>query len=286
MQGVLTLSVGSYARAVTLPVGFPYMDPLGRAPGESLDKKFRTDEQWEAYRRTQIPADWFALYQQNPRVEGGNLLGRKDFFPEGMEARVLPHDLFESRTEGVRWNLGTDFAYSSKHIAKGDPDYTAGCLMGWRISEGGDWYNVYIKEVWQQQESWSDTKLTIARYMATYGDDTWLGGQANGPQKAAMDDIENLVELANYTKRVVPTLTQDKLAFAQPWIDHAKRHRVWLQKANWNSLFFDHMEIFPFGSHDDIADAVSVAWRLCQMRGVEVDTKPVVGKMRSEGRWS
>ncbi len=275
----------NYLRARLPSPNAPFTDPLGRATGESLDPlRFTSDELM--HKRSVIKERAFAaLWQQDPRIEGGGYLGRADFYPDGQEPRVLDPKVFEHRTAGIHWCRGYDFAFSEKERGKADPDFTASCLMGWRWAIGGEWYDVYIKHIILWQETWTETKRQIARIAAEDGEDVWISGEGNGTQKAAMNDLEMYADLANYRKVLIPMQVADKTAKALPWIDHAKRGYVWLEKSPWNRIFFDQIEAFPNGAHDDMHDAISMAWRLCMFRGVETSPEVQVGHITLGRSW-
>ena len=71
-------------RLIRLPVEAELDDPLGRAEGDPLCPELGKDAAWlkqykESYMRDPEggPRAWSALYQCNPRVEGGNLVRRE-----------------------------------------------------------------------------------------------------------------------------------------------------------------------------------------------------------------
>lgn len=77
------LSTERNIRLIRLPVEAELDDPLGRAEGDPLCPELGKDANWlaqfkESYLRDPEggPRAWSALYQCNPRVEGGNLVKR------------------------------------------------------------------------------------------------------------------------------------------------------------------------------------------------------------------
>ena len=77
------LSTESNIRQIRLPVEAELDDPLGREEGDALCPELGKDKKWlrqfkESYMRDPEggPRAWSALYQCNPRVEGGNLVKR------------------------------------------------------------------------------------------------------------------------------------------------------------------------------------------------------------------
>ena len=78
------LSTEKNIRLIRLPVEAELDDPLGREEGEPLCPELGKDAAWlaqfkESYMRDPEggPRAWSALYQCNPRVEGGNLVRRE-----------------------------------------------------------------------------------------------------------------------------------------------------------------------------------------------------------------
>jgi hypothetical protein len=54
-------------------------------------------------------------------------------------------------------------------------------------------------------------------------------------------------------------ISGDKVARAGPFSAAAERGHVYVVEARWNQPFFDELEAFPEGDHDDQVDAVSGA---------------------------
>lgn len=77
------LATEKHIQLVRLPVEAELDDPLGRAEGDSLCPELGKDAAWLAQFKESYMSDpeggpraWSALYQCNPRVEGGNLVQR------------------------------------------------------------------------------------------------------------------------------------------------------------------------------------------------------------------
>lgn len=80
------------------------------------------------------------------------------------------------------------------------------------------------------------------------------------PGSAGVMEGEKFVQmLAGYDVRLMVT-SKDKLTRAKPVSAQAEVHNVHVVKAPWNKEFFDELENFPDGRHDDIVDVLSGAF--------------------------
>lgn len=224
-----------------------FVDPLFRKPGEPLDAARHTKEDLEV-RAKSNPRVFSALWQQNPRVEGGNLIN-PEWFPILRKAEV------PDGKEIKRWVRAWDLAYSEKELVKSDPDYSVGVLMGLWYNSGKWQYIIYDIVRWQQ--TWPKTKRGIAKCARADGLRTKILVESGGPQKALADDLASDMQLKGF-RIETQNPVKDKVARAQPWIDDAETGLVWVVEGAWNKDFFDECEMFPNGAHDDQIDAVSL----------------------------
>jgi predicted phage terminase large subunit-like protein len=251
-----------------------YHDPLYRAPGASLDPRRFSEETLRRMRGALGPRAWSALWMQDPRVQGGGLIDRKEHFlsSDVNKRRVLSPNAFREATKDLRWGRGWDFAFTAQQFNKPDPDWTVGALMAFKIDDDTETYDIYIKDIVRFRENWGESKRRIRDTAIEDGVDVAIGGEAFGPQSAALQDIEGMPSLARYTKVRVP-LAADKSARAQLWASQAQARRVWLCEAIWNGVFFDEGEAFPNGAHDDIVDGCSVGYVLAAMISDGLDSE-------------
>lgn len=248
-------------------------DPLYRVPGQALYPE-RYNEEALALRRSR-PREWAALYQQDPRVDGGSLIIREMFTTRDPRKtrHILSAEVFAERTKGLLWNRGYDLAYTAKEWNKEDPDWSVGIKKAFAVDEDDLTFDIYIDDMRRFQRSWSETKQTLRSIIRDEdGHDVWQGIESNGPQKMALSDLQDMPSLAEYRDVIIGlplsyyNTTTDKSARAQWWAAKAQEGRVWLKEAPWNGPWLDELEAFPNGSHDDIVDAMSVAFALCAMR--------------------
>lgn len=256
----------TYLVARTLRSNEHLRDALGRKPGESLDPTRFDEEALRKKKAQQGPRAWAALWMQDPRIQGGGLVDRKEHFlsHDVNKRRVLSPEAFKQATAGLRWGRGYDIAYTSDQWNKADPDYTAGAKVAFKVDEDAGDYEVYIEDIVYWKEQWGESKKRIREIAREDGADVAIGAEGNGPQSAAFQDIADMPALATYTKVKVP-VNKDKSARAQLWASRAQMRKVWLKEGAWNNLFFDQAEGFPNAAHDDLVDAVSVGYVLAAM---------------------
>lgn len=80
------------------------------------------------------------------------------------------------------------------------------------------------------------------------------------PGSAGVAEAENFVRmLPGYDVGTEP-LSQNKIARAKPVSAQAEAGNIYVLKAPWNKEFYAELENFPEGGHDDIVDALSLAF--------------------------
>ncbi len=282
--------IGPYIEAVTLPPNGRPRDPLGRKPGESIDLTKYPPEKAQALKtrvKTANKRQWFALYQQTPIVEGGNLLSRQHFLDKDRK-RVLKPDEFDKVTSGVLWVRFWDLAYTAKAYDKPNPDWTVGSLMAFRFDAEMTRYDIFLRHQARMRGNWSDVKREIHKWAQTDNaagiGTVYVGAEANGPQKAAVDDLRASPYMLPYVVWDVPT-GLSKTDRAELWMDRAREGYMWLCEGSWNSTFFDEIEGFPNAPHDDAVDSVSGAYAMCMMRANEHISQLTVGSLDIVPRW-
>jgi predicted phage terminase large subunit-like protein len=244
-----------------------YPDPLGRKPGQPLDPYRHTVADLKM--RAAKPRSWSALWQQNPRIQGGNIIKSEWFNIITPVELPRPRELYVVRA----W----DMAYSAKELAKRDPDFTAGVkLAHWRYDNTN---RFIIMKIVRWQESWPVSKRRIRTYAQNDGTSVKIGLESGGPQKGLVDDLRSDPSLKGY--RVMGAVpVHDKVARAQPWIDEAENGNFFLLDGDWVSEFLDECEGFPnSATHDDQMDALSIAFEMIKprLRGRPVSTMRLTG---------
>ncbi|CAE6861743.1 hypothetical protein R75461_08021 [Paraburkholderia nemoris] len=211
-------------------------DPLGRAPGEYVWPEWFTLKHWAQFEGN--PRTWASLYQQLPVPPEGDL-----FRPEA----IVPIDILP--TSGIDWVRGWDLA-----SIEGDGDYTAGAKLG-RLADGRYVIGDVIRGQWGPDRRDAvisgTTALDGARIRISLPQDP---GQAGKTQVLYLTR-----ELAGY--RVVSSPeTGDKVTRAEPFAAQVNAGNVLMVRADWNPALVSELRAFPYGAHDDQADALSRAF--------------------------
>lgn len=143
-----------------------------------------------------------------------------------------------------------------------DPDWTAGARLT-RLSNG----NCVIDDVVRFRKNPADTERAIQLTAEMDGPDVpiWIEQEPGSSGK---------ITVSHYSRNVLPTFevhgrapTRDKISMARPWSARASRGEVAIVRGDWMSAFFDEIEAFPSGGHDDMVDAVSGAYDILFRRG-------------------
>ncbi len=245
--------------AVTLPY---FADATGRHGGQPLDPMRHSSEKLASIFHTVGPRETAAMWQQNPRPAEGALFDRAFFDNRRIALEDLP--------QGLRWCRFWDYAYTEAQTNKGDPDYSVGAKMAFLFSEDYSTFTIFLSSIIRVRKDWSEVKRLIVQTAEMDGTECQIGGEANGPQKAASDDVLKLPALANYTFLPIG-LVPDSVSSCQPWMDRARVQMMYIVEAEWNEPFFDECEVFPNGTHDDIPRAVAGAYYMCGIRAQSFD---------------
>jgi len=232
---------GDKWRVLRLPAMAEDRDPLGRTAGTALWPDRYNAEELARIREVIGPRAWASLYQQSPRPQEGNLFWREWF--ELVDA--LPKELTYCRF----WDMATGAASGS------DPDYTAGCLMG-RDKEGRS----YIVDVRRTRAGPAEVEALLRLTAATDPPGTRIRmEQERGASGKQFVDHALRHVLAGYNFAGVP-VTGSKEVRAAPLAAQAEAGHVKALRAPWNGAFFDELESFPAGTHDDQVDAADGAY--------------------------
>ena len=238
------------------------IEPDERAPGLAL-----CPERYPLQRLNAIAGkigEYFfgALYQQRPTPASGNFFKREWFNP----APVAP--LYASRVR--YWDIaGAD---------EGRGDWTCGTLMA--VDTSGRYYvedvqrfqlsahqrNRKIREV---AESDRERLEPLATAPTIYIE------QPPGLGKEATDTL--IRELAGFVVYADP-VHKDKITRAEPFKAQAQAGNVSVVAGDWNRAWFNELEAFPNGKHDDQVDSASGAFNALAKRvTVEEDDDPLGG---------
>jgi predicted phage terminase large subunit-like protein len=182
-------------------------------------------------------ADWFALYQQQPRPQEGEMLSADDFIIK--EKHEVP--------PGLHWVRYCDLAISEKRQA----DFNSSIAMA-KDKEANLWLRDRIKE-----KGWDQAKRAFKHAMRSDNEKgTEWGFEANAFQELAVRELQNDPDLIGVTMRGIKAVG-DKVSRFRPFASRAKAKKVFLVRGSWNESFIGEMIDFPRGQHDDDADSCS-----------------------------
>ena len=213
-------------------------DPLGRQEGEAL-WPYRFDVE-ELLRRKRVmgDADFSALYQGRPLPRGGSLFKIANFQvlnekPANIISTLRAWDLAGSEDRG---------------------DFTVGVLMGLTYDR-----RFVILDVTRGQWAVSQRKLAIIDAAQRDGRDTKIIIEREagiGGQERTLDLIRGLSGFVVDWEKP----TGSKVYRAEPLASALGAGNLFLMKGDWNFSLFQEFSVFPYGRHDDIVDACSMAY--------------------------
>src|SRR5439155_7424718 len=167
------------------------------------------------------------------------------------------------------WDLAASDAWRG-----GDPEYTAGVLLG--RSSDGLWY---VADVRRTRSSPLAIEQLVAR--AAERDAAWAAERGWPAPVIRMEQepgSAGVAVIAQYRRRVLGAhdfrgvrATGSKQTRAAPVAARAEAGDISICRGIWNTEFLDELVAFPSGSHDDQVDALSGAYeQLAQTHAVPV----------------
>ena len=251
----------NYQAIIKRPVGklisrshLPRSDPRFVADLSTLPKGqryFREEEEVSLWperfpiddlqrRRRLNPREFASLYQQEPYIEGGNLLKTEWW-------QHYPVDLKPERF--VSLIIAADTAFKKSEQS----DYSVALIAG--VDRTGD---IYIVDVIRGRYEFPDLKTRMIQLNAQ-----WRG---KGLRGIYVEDKASGQSLIQELKRqsglaVIPYKTvNDKVARANAVLPLIEGGRVYLpEEAPWLDAFIEEATQFPGGAHDDQVDALTMA---------------------------
>ena len=229
---------------VDLPALAEESDPLGRPIGEALWPERYSREDLEAIRRQQGTYSFSALYQQQPVPSDGGLFKREWF-----------QHIVSRPPSGLVWARGYDLAVSTKTTS----DHTASFRCA--FDRNG---NLYIADGFRRRIEYPEQRRYVIDRVreernTSHGIEKALHGQA------LVQDLRQDVKVRGRPIEAIRVDT-DKITRALAWAGLAEDGKVILVQGTWIDDFVDEVCSFPYGSHDDQVDAVSLAVRMLSRR--------------------
>ena len=229
------------ATLLRLPVEAEENDPLGRQPGDPLCPELGKDANWLADFKASYmndpqggPRAWTALYQCNPRVEGGNIVKREWWqYYKPAEVQTFGTEL-----------ISVDAAFKGADTS----DYVAITVWGKRNN------SYYCQYCLNRHMTFTETLEAIRATRALYPN----------ARKVLIEDKANGTAIIDVLQRemwCVPVNPKGGKAARVNAVSAAiETGHVFLPEgAPWVEPYLDQWSAFPAGAHDDMVDSSTQA---------------------------
>lgn len=146
-----------------------------------------------------------------------------------------------------------DRAATKPNETNKDPDWTRGLLL-YKYPDG----SFVVVDLKSMRDTPGQVESLI-KATASHDSQSCMVVGEQDPGSAGVADSDNFVRmLAGYNVRV-RKITKDKLTRSKPASAQAEIGNIKVLRAPWNNAFFQELENFPEGAHDDIVDVLSGA---------------------------
>lgn len=221
-------------------------------------------ERWPADKLQSIKSaignyEWSCLYMGQPTIRGGNLIKVDNIRWHNDAQDLVP-------TGYVRaWDL----ASTAKQRDGDDPDYTVGALLA--ITTGADGLDYcYLKDVVYGQWTASMRNQIILDTMRNDGEHVPVFMETVAGYKDTYDIIKELARGAGLNRIIQPVngklVKGDKVSKFNPVEAIIEGGRFHALNANWKQQTLLQLSEFPSGKHDDIPDAIGIAYMMAKTR--------------------
>ena len=212
-----------------------------RFPIEELERRQRLN-----------PREFASLYQQQPYIEGGNLLKQEwwRFYPEDLKPESFPVIV-----------IGLDTAFKKTESA----DYSVAVVAG--LDRTGD---IYIIDIVRDKWDFPELKQRLIRL-----NNQWRG---RGLRAMYIEDKASGQSIIQELKResglaVIPyKVVHDKVSRVNAILPLIEGGRIFVPEASkWLDKFMDETAAFPNGMYDDQVDAMTIAIDVLSRTAVSPD---------------
>lgn len=191
--------------------------------------------------------------QQRPAPRDGGMFKRRWF--EVVDA--IPLGCAKVR----KWDLAASLDAPGR-----DPDWTVGTLLA-RDTNGV----FYVEDVIRFRGTPLDVEQAIKNTAASDGHEVQIV-LPKDPGQAGKAQAEGMVRmLAGFNVKAEPE-TGSKEARAAPFAAQCEAGNVKVKRAQWNEAWFDELELFPFGAHDDQIDSAAGAFSELALNTFDLNT--------------
>jgi predicted phage terminase large subunit-like protein len=135
-----------------------------------------------------------------------------------------------------------------------DPDWTRGLKMG--LMENGQ---LVVLDLVGCRSKPSGVETLIKNTASQDGKSIIIGFEEDPGQAGKMESQYFTKQLMGYRVEILKP-TADKITRAKPVSSQAEVGNILVVQGAWNQVFFDELEAFPGGAHDDIVDTLSGAF--------------------------
>ena len=237
--------------------------PAINAGGEALWPDQFPMETLNKIKTTLGAYEWSALYQQEPVIRGGNMF---------QTSEIKWHNNIDKFPDAT-YSRGWDLASTEKERAKSDPDYTAGALAATTWVDGIP--HLWIKDVVAFQAEAPERNERIKNTAIADGAAVRQGIESVAGYKDAYTTLRGMLSGVISVDKI--TVSKDKVlrgAEIEPIFEAGNVHVL---LAPWNNIFLDQFDSFPSNAHDDIVDAVTIAYGMNNTQGIFTFDRAKIG---------
>lgn len=186
--------------------------------------------------------------------EGAGTMFRREWFP-------IVDAVPGGWTQAVRF---WDRAATKPNPANADPDWTRG-LKVFQYPDG----IYYVVDLRSARDTPGQIESLI-KNVASHDSQAVRILSQQDPGSAGVGEGEHFIRMLSGYDVHVETLTKDKLTRARPVSAQCEAGNLRVVRGPWNNDFFDELENFPEGSHDDIVDTLSGAFNALSREGMSL----------------
>lgn len=194
------------------------------------------------------------------KASAGKYFKRSQIGPSNMLSQ-LPADV-------VFWCRAWDIA-ATDETEGGDPDYTAGVLIG-RRRDGSFIVADVINQLVKAGDVEKLIKMTAISDRAKYGTMCCIRVPQDPGASGKIVAKSYIKMLAGFNVKS-EAVSGSKELRATPFAAQWQNGNVYVLIADWNEMYFNQLESFPASSHDDMVDASSDAFNECAEAEFNID---------------